>query len=46
MDIQFFSLFHRCLYEITIWMRWEKSAVTLNTLKMESMEAETLGSEN
>ena len=46
MDIQFFSSFHSCLYEITIWMCSEEIAVRLHTLKMASMDAETLRSEN
>jgi hypothetical protein len=46
MDIQFFSPFHSCLYDITIWMCSEETAVTLNTLKLASMDAETRRSEN
>jgi hypothetical protein len=46
MDIQNFSPFHSCLYDITVLMCWEETAVTLNTLKMESMDVETQRSEN
>ena len=46
MNIQFFSSFHICLYEITIWMRSEETAVRLNNLKMASMDAETRRSKN
>jgi len=46
MDIQFLYSFHSCLYEITIWMCSEETAVRLNTLKMASMDAETRRSES
>jgi len=41
MDIRFLPPFHSCLYEITIWMCSEETAVRLNTLKLASMGAET-----
>jgi len=46
MDIQYFSSFYSCLYEITILMCSEELAVRLITVKMASMDAETHRSEN
>ena len=46
MYIPFFSSFHSCLYEITIWMCTEETAVRFNTLKMASVDAEARRSRN
>jgi hypothetical protein len=40
-----FSSFHSCLYEITVWMWWDKTAERLNSLKMVSINAERRRSE-